>query len=225
MRFALDCIKAFHTAMDISPQQEMTRNPELGLKALGELLVRESAALEKHACESVDQRWMRAHLMVEELGEAIIAMGEGDYVTMLDGLSDLLYVIFGTAVVFDMPLPEAFIEVHLSNMTKVRQKDDKSSARVRQKGQEFKPPDLEKVIEQYQNRTRTNSQDFLTTLEKRWLEKHPRRWNALTNQNHALLETAVDALLKRGKIEDNTIRRLLEIRDEFRSLQDNESSV
>lgn len=91
-----------------------------------------------------DPRIMRAHLMLEELAETLQGLGESDEVKTLDGLADLMYVMHGTAVAFRLPLQKAFEEVHRSNMTKaVRVKGD---VRLRNKGDDYSPPDLKGVI-------------------------------------------------------------------------------
>ncbi|UOF80031.1 ntP-ppase-like protein [Caudoviricetes sp.] len=60
----------------------------------------------------------RLRLMVEELSEIAYALRRGHEVDLLDGLADLIYVTYGTAVAFDLPLDEAIGIVHRSNMSK-----------------------------------------------------------------------------------------------------------
>lgn len=92
---------------------------------------------------SKDPRIVRAHHLIEELGELIRAMGEGDEVEALDGFADLLYILLGTSHVFNWPAADAFQEVHESNMTKgVHQ--DRPGHPV--KGKDFKKPDLKRVL-------------------------------------------------------------------------------
>lgn len=93
-----------------------------------------------------DRRLLRGHLIVEETAELLIAMQDGDEEKTLDALADLLYVLLGTAVTLDLPLPVAFVEVHRSNMTKQRQDDDPQGARVRDKGPSYDPPKIEHII-------------------------------------------------------------------------------
>lgn len=88
---------------------------------------------------------LRAHLLVEELGELLLAMSKDDLVEILDGLADLSYVTIGTALDYNLPLAEAFIEVHRSNMTKTRT-DDKD-VRLRKKGDGYIPPDIKGVLD------------------------------------------------------------------------------
>ncbi len=92
---------------------------------------------------------MRLQLMVEELGEVANALGLVDEVGLLDGLSDLTYVVVGTAVAYDMPLSQGFDEVHRSNMTKDFKNDDHAFGK-KGKGANFSQPDLKGIIERYQ---------------------------------------------------------------------------
>ena len=96
-----------------------------------------------------DRRILRAHLMLEELGELIEAMGLRNEDMALDALADLTYVVNGTAVTFDLPLHEAFWEVHKSNMTKQKMPTDPSKDRIRDKGQSYVAPDLEAILRRY----------------------------------------------------------------------------
>lgn len=93
-----------------------------------------------------DLRALRAHLILEECGEAFRGMGDLDEVKLLDGLGDLDYVTNGTAAAFGLPLDAAFDEIHRSNMTKRVQNNDPDAARCRQKGDQYVPPDLERVL-------------------------------------------------------------------------------
>lgn len=90
---------------------------------------------------------LRGHLILEEAGvETMEALAEGDELKLLDALSDALYVEFGTAVSFNLPLAQAFNEVHLSNMTKEPVKEDPHRGRLRQKGPHFMKPDLAHIL-------------------------------------------------------------------------------
>jgi hypothetical protein len=108
----------------------------------------QAACLEEYK-RTKDPRFMRAHLHLEELDELHDAMSAADEVLVLDALADLMYVVVGTAVTFDLPLPEAFTAVHESNMTKEAQEDDPDRDRVRIKGPGYKAPDLAGVLRDY----------------------------------------------------------------------------
>jgi len=60
----------------------------------------------------------RAQLMTEEVGEFILAWGQRDLVKIMDGLGDLAYVTFGSAVAIGADLAPIFREIHESNMSK-----------------------------------------------------------------------------------------------------------
>jgi hypothetical protein len=90
---------------------------------------------------SGDLRFLRCHLIVEELSELMIALGETDRVATLDALCDLAYVVVGCAVAFGLPLDEGFREVHRSNMSKAM-----GDQRGRDKGPAWSPPDLDGVL-------------------------------------------------------------------------------
>lgn len=62
---------------------------------------------------------LRVSLIGEELGELIDAITDKNTVEVADAITDLLYVVYGTAVAFGMNADALFKEVHESNMTKL----------------------------------------------------------------------------------------------------------
>lgn len=64
-------------------------------------------------------RELRVELIDEELDELVQAMCEGDVVEIADALADILYVTYGAAHVYGIPIDAVFAEVHRSNMTKL----------------------------------------------------------------------------------------------------------
>lgn len=95
---------------------------------------------------------------VAELGEEIAyAMAESNFkagipdkvkVRMLKELADVQYVVSGLAVTFGLPLEEAFIRVHNSNMSKL---DDNGKPAYNTdgkvlKGRNYTPPNLDNLI-------------------------------------------------------------------------------
>lgn len=62
---------------------------------------------------------LRCSLIREEAEETCAAIEAGDLAEAIDGMCDLLYVTFGTAVEFGIDLAPFFAEVHRSNMEKV----------------------------------------------------------------------------------------------------------
>lgn len=67
---------------------------------------------------SSDRLSLRADLIQEEFGEWLDAHFTGDIVEVADALADLLYVVYGTAHEYGLPIDRLFAEVHRSNMTK-----------------------------------------------------------------------------------------------------------
>jgi len=85
-----------------------------------------------------DARQMRMHLILEEVIELADALAENDKQEVADALGDLLYVVFGTALKFDIPIRRVFIAIHASNMTK-----DVGDKRRPVKGDNFREPEFE----------------------------------------------------------------------------------
>lgn len=98
-----------------------------------------------------DWRLFRAHLMCEELGESIVEMANRDGTALLKELSDLIYVAYGTAVMFGLPVEDAFDEVHASNMTKdAGAVNDRSGKKG--KGPNYRKADMAKVMAAHKER-------------------------------------------------------------------------
>jgi NTP pyrophosphatase (non-canonical NTP hydrolase) len=97
---------------------------------------------------------LRFRLIAEESREATdelhkFIMGQGDRVSLAKELADVLYVVYGTADVFDIPLEEIFQEVHRSNMTKVRPDGTVAKNEFGKvlKGDSYIPPSLERFLD------------------------------------------------------------------------------
>lgn len=105
-----------------------------------------------------ERRKLRLALVLEEAGEladalglVIPTIGEARSVAMpnrvkvADALGDLLYVVYGAAIEWGIPLDDVVAEIHRSNMTKdvgAQRADGKIT-----KGPGYEPPDLAGVIE------------------------------------------------------------------------------
>ena len=145
-------VRAFHEKhkftinkpMATLPITDAAKDNAAKLKLIGHQLTWMAAHLEQIAKARFDDRVLRCHLMLEELGEAIIGISTRNETEALDGLADLLYVVFGTAVAFDLPLAEAFREVQRSNMTKATRAA--GDLRLRDKGASYEPPNLGKIM-------------------------------------------------------------------------------
>lgn len=76
--------------------------------------------LDKPGIPSERIRDLRISLLDEEyLKELRPSLLEGDLLGIADGLADLLYVVYGTALAYGLDLEPIFQEVHRSNMSKV----------------------------------------------------------------------------------------------------------
>lgn len=96
-------------------------------------------------------RQLRIDLIREEfIDELIPAMEEENMVEIADALADILYVVYGTAIAYGIPIDEVFDEVHSSNLSKfengspVRREDGKIL-----KGKNYFKPDIEKILKEH----------------------------------------------------------------------------
>ena len=62
---------------------------------------------------------LRLELIREEVAELQAAVDGMDMLAIADGLTDILYVVYGAGHAFGIDLDECFHEVHSSNMTKL----------------------------------------------------------------------------------------------------------
>ena len=88
---------------------------------------------------------MRFKLITEELSEFTDAT---DKENLLKELADLLYVVYGYAATYGLPIDEAFKRVHESNMSKL---GDDGKPLYREdgkvlKGPNYKPADLDDLV-------------------------------------------------------------------------------
>jgi len=93
-----------------------------------------------------DPRIFRCHILVDELGETLVSIANNDEIETADGLADLAYVVFGTAILHNIPLETVFREVHRSNMTKgfIHGQDGRVKGLYR--SAKYSPPDIKKAI-------------------------------------------------------------------------------
>lgn len=66
-----------------------------------------------------DVRTLRKKLLEEEFIEYNVGEDKNDLVEIADALADLIYIAYGTAVAYGIPLDKVFAEVHRSNMAKL----------------------------------------------------------------------------------------------------------
>ncbi len=96
----IDMVREFHVAFSHYVSDYPTLHPE--------------------GCDDVEALHdLRVKLIQEELDEMKEALAANDIVGVADAVNDLLYVVFGAAVVYGIPAEQCFDEVHASNMTKL----------------------------------------------------------------------------------------------------------
>lgn len=94
MRALVEDVRAFHEALEIPVEAAPTMSTD-------------------------ERRILRSRLILEESGELLSAIADGDLVEVADGIADLIYVAVGAALEFGIPLELVWSEVHRSNMAKV----------------------------------------------------------------------------------------------------------
>jgi len=95
-----------------------------------------SVAMDDH-----ESRDLRFYLLSDEFNEYVDAECRDDIVKIVDALADMVYVIYGTAYTYGIPLDDVLKEVHRSNMTKTFVKGGKAK-----KGADYSPPDIESIL-------------------------------------------------------------------------------
>lgn len=93
------------------------------------------------------EKELRVHLLEEELCEFEDAVEADDLVGVADGLADIAYVLYGTALTFGIDLDAVVAEVHRSNMSKLSEGRPiyRSDGKVL-KGLQYSPPDIAGVL-------------------------------------------------------------------------------
>jgi len=94
-----------------------------------------------------DEIFYRSHLILEEFAEMIFAFNRNNKINCADGLGDLLYVVLGFAVVYNLPAEQILKAICESNLTK--KKRTKNNLRMRDKGKKFKPANVKQILEDY----------------------------------------------------------------------------
>lgn len=91
----------------------------------------------------IDQAWFRQRLLQSEVDELEDAVVKNDLVKIADGLADVVYAAYGTALTYGIDLDAVLSVVHRSNMTKSPPETPGGKA---VKGPDYEPPDLEAEI-------------------------------------------------------------------------------
>lgn len=95
-----------------------------------------------------EQAELRRQLLDEEFVEYEAASYGFSLEKIADALADMVYVIYGTALVYGIPLDDVIAEVHRSNMTKLGA-DGKPIYDERGKvlkGPDYEPPRIAEVL-------------------------------------------------------------------------------
>ena len=87
----------------------------------------------------------RSDILQEEVNELRDAMESENLIGICDGLGDVLYVVYGTAVACGINMVPIFKEIHRSNMTKTPPLSPVGKAI---KGQTYSPPDIKVLLEE-----------------------------------------------------------------------------
>lgn len=99
---------------------------------------------------SNQERILRIDLLEEEFIEYIKAEENNDIVAIADALADIIYIAYGTAVAYGIPLDKVLHEVHTSNMAKlvdgkvIRREDGKVL-----KPEGWKPPNIADILKNH----------------------------------------------------------------------------
>lgn len=108
---------------------------------------------EKDAYGRKKNAQLRLDLIREEFHEVSdelldLINGRGDRVKLAQELADLLYVVYGAALNFEIPLEDVFQAVHAANMTKVGEsgKVERTPSGKIAKGPHYVAPDIASVV-------------------------------------------------------------------------------
>ena len=143
-------VAEFHDKLNISPKSDLTRMKDpRHVISLSVILQSWSGQMLDDFKKTGEPQSLRLHLILEETAELCTAFASNQELGVLDALADLVYVTAGTGAVYDLPLTDAFVEVHRSNMTKEKQESDPDAARVRDKGPNYDPPNLQLVLDKH----------------------------------------------------------------------------
>jgi predicted HAD superfamily Cof-like phosphohydrolase len=123
----------------------MTLNPQDALREFHEAF--DLTRSEVPGLPSKDVRDLRINLLKEEWEEYLEGEATDDLIEIADALADMVYLAYGTAVAYGIPLDKVFEEVHSSNMSKlvdgkvIRREDGKIL-----KPAGWTPPDINSVL-------------------------------------------------------------------------------
>lgn len=88
----------------------------------------------------------RSHIIIEEVGETLIAVANGDEIEAADGIGDSIVVLLGLAVICNLPMDTILKEINRSNMSKGFYDEIGGRKKSIYKGKNYSPPDIESAI-------------------------------------------------------------------------------
>lgn len=154
MQSAIEKLRKFHEKhrfpLDKNLSDYQNETASRILQGMADEIFQTTTTLECFMKNNMNElRLHRAHLILEEAAESLVAMARNDETELMDGLSDLMFVTIGTSESFGLPTRQGLMEVCYSNLTKaVRKKED---VRLRDKGDSFIPPNMKRILEQWRN--------------------------------------------------------------------------
>lgn len=92
---------------------------------------------------------LRVNLINEEFNEFMEAVIADDLVEIADALGDMVYVIYGAALEYGIPLDNVVREIHRSNLSKLGENGEpmyRESDNKIMKGPNFEEPDIEAAM-------------------------------------------------------------------------------
>jgi len=114
--------------------------------------------------EDGNERELRRKLIAEEAMETCEALANSDLILIADGLADLLYVVFGTALSYGIPMETIFTEVHRSNMSKPKLGHTMNGTKV-EKGS-YSKPQIATLLEQRRLLIQSNKREYESMHKK-----------------------------------------------------------
>lgn len=175
----IECIKTIcKTAIGEKMTECVAENSvQGGMNAVGEFHAACDAPVfdQEKPCQFPNDkdRELRMSLLKEEFEEYVEAEKENDIVAVADALADMLYIIFGTAHAYNIPLDEIFLEVHSTNMEKV---GENGKVKRREDGkilkpEGWKPPQISKMIEEFNKDKRPNAANLLYEFRRKFVNR------------------------------------------------------
>jgi predicted HAD superfamily Cof-like phosphohydrolase len=89
---------------------------------------------------SEEKKKLRIDLIKEEINETLNAIEENNMIEIMDGITDSIVVLIGTAITYGVDLRPIWDEVHKTNMAKKDGKIREDGKKMKPEG--WKPPDV-----------------------------------------------------------------------------------